>query len=205
MRGGGDDADGVVATFGGIKLPTVTIFMKGFEAGVKYHNEVKGTKVEVLGWETAKDEGVFVNNFESLDDGRKTAESFMDEGADIIMPVAGPVGQGSAAACKEKGCMIIGVDADWYLTVPDSKEVFLTSVIKNIDVGVYEAIKSVADGTFKGGTYVGTLKDGGVGIAPFHDFESKVPRPCRLSWTRSRPTSSPARSPSMVSWDCKLM
>ncbi len=166
---------GVVATFGGIKLPTVTIFMKGFEAGVKYHNEVKGTKVEVLGWETAKDEGVFVNNFESLDDGRKTAESFMDEGADIIMPVAGPVGQGSAAACKEKGCMIIGVDADWYLTVPDSKEVFLTSVIKNIDVGVYEAIKSVADGTFKGGTYVGTLKDGGVGIAPFHDFESKVP------------------------------
>jgi basic membrane protein A len=99
----------------------------------------------------------------------------MDEGADIIMPVAGPVGQGSAAACKEKGCMIIGVDADWYLTVPDSKEVFLTSVIKNIDVGVYEAIKSVADGTFKGGTYVGTLKDGGVGIAPFHDFESKVP------------------------------
>ena len=71
--------------------------------------------------------------------------------------------------------MVIGVDADWYLTVPDLKEVFLTSVMKNIDVGVHQAIKSVVEGTFKGGTYVGTLSDGGVGIAPFHDYESKVP------------------------------
>ena len=166
---------GKVGTFGGIKMPTVTIFMKGFEAGVKYHNQVKGTKVEVLGWETAKDEGVFTGNFESTDDGRKIAESMMDEGADIIMPVAGPVGLGSAAACKEKGCMIIGVDTDWYESAPEYKEIYLTSVMKNMDVAVFNAVKAVADGTFKGGTYVGTLKDGGVGIAPFHDFDSKVP------------------------------
>ena len=166
---------GVVGTFGGIKLPTVTIFMKGFEAGVKYHNQVKGTNVEVLGWETAKDDGVFAGNFDSLDDGRKIAESMMDEGADIIMPVAGPVGQGSAAACKEKGCMIIGVDSDWFLSIPQYKEVYLTSVMKNMDVAVFNAIKAVAEGTFKGGAYVGTLADGGVGIAPFHDFASQVP------------------------------
>ncbi len=166
---------GVVGTFGGIKLPTVTIFMKGFEAGVKYHNQVKGTKVEVLGWETAKDEGVFAGNFESLDDGRKIAESMMDEGADIIMPVAGPVGQGSAAACKEKGCMIIGVDSDWFLSIPEYKETYLTSVMKNMDVAVFNAVKAVAEGTFKGGTYVGTLSDGGVGVAPFHDYASQVP------------------------------
>ncbi len=166
---------GVVGTFGGIKLPTVTIFMKGFEAGVKYHNQVKGTNVEVLGWETAKDEGVFAGNFESLDDGRKIAESMMDEGADIIMPVAGPVGQGSAAACKEKGCMIIGVDSDWYESIPEYKETYLTSVMKNMDVAVFNAVKAVATDTFAGGTYVGTLSDGGVGIAPFHDLADKVP------------------------------
>ena len=166
---------GVVGTFGGIKLPTVTIFMKGFEAGVKYHNQVKGTDVTVLGWETAKDEGVFAGNFESLDDGRKIAESMMDEGADIIMPVAGPVGQGSAAACKEKGCMIVGVDSDWYESIPEYKETYLTSVMKNMDVAVFNAVKAVAEGSFKGGTYVGTLSDGGVQIAPFHDYASKVP------------------------------
>ena len=47
--------------------------------------------------------------------------------------------------------------------------------MKNMDVAVFNAAKAVADGTFKGGTYVGTLKDGGVGIAPLHDFESKAP------------------------------
>ena len=166
---------GKVGTFGGIKLPTVTIFMKGYEAGVKYHNQTKGTNVEVVGWDTAKNDGVFVGNFDSLDDGRKIAESMMDEGADIIMPVAGPVGLGSAAACKEKGCMIVGVDTDQYVSAPEYKDIYLTSVMKNMDVAVFNAIKAVKDGSFKGGTYLGTLKDDGVGIAPFHDFESKVP------------------------------
>jgi basic membrane protein A and related proteins len=166
---------GKVGTFGGMKLPTVTIFMKGYEAGVKYHNQVKGTNVEVLGWDTAKDDGLFTGNFESTDDGRKFAQSLMDEGADIIMPVAGPVGLGSAAACKDKGCMIIGVDTDQTVSAPEFKDVFLTSVMKNMDVAVFNAIKAVADGSFKGGTYLGTLEDQGVGIAPFHSFEGKVP------------------------------
>ena len=94
---------GKVGTFGGIKLPTVTIFMKGFEAGVKYYNQQKSANVEVLGWDTAADDGLFTGNFDSTDDGRKFAESLMQEGADIIMPVAGPVGLGSAAVCKETG------------------------------------------------------------------------------------------------------
>ena len=166
---------GKVGTFGGIKIPPVTIFMKGFEAGVKYYNQVKGTKVEVLGWNTAKDEGLFTGNFESTDDGRRFAESLVEEGADIILPVAGPVGLGSAAACKERGCLIIGVDTDWYVSAPEFKEVYLTSILKRMDVAVFDAIKSLTRGTFKGGVYVGTLKNNGVGIAPYHEFESKIP------------------------------
>jgi basic membrane protein A len=166
---------GKVATFGGLPLPTVTIFMKGFEAGVKYYNQQKGANVEVLGWNDAKGEGSFVNNFDSLDDGRAQAESFVQEGADIILPVAGPVGQGSAAYCKETGaCMIIGVDADWYETVPQYKDVILSSVIKKIDVAVFNTIKDVMDGTFTGGVKVYTIVDGGVDLAPFHDLDSKV-------------------------------
>jgi basic membrane protein A len=166
---------GKVGAFGGIPIPTVTIFMKGMEAGIKYYNQQHGTSVELLGWETAADEGLFTGNFESTDDGRRFAESLMDEGADIIMPVAGPVGLGSSAACQERGTMLIGVDTDWYISAPEFKETYLTSVMKMIDVAVYDSVKMVADGTFEGGAWVGTLKNNGVGIAPFHEFEDDVP------------------------------
>jgi basic membrane protein A len=167
---------GKVATFGGLPFPTVTIFMQGFEAGVKYYNEKNGTTVQVLGWDSAKGEGTFVNNFDSTDDGRKTAESFAQEGADIILPVAGPVGLGSAAYCKEtSSCMIVGVDADWYDTAPEYKEVVLTSVLKRVDVAVFSSIQDAIDGKFTGGNKSYALKDGGVDIAPFHDFDSQVP------------------------------
>jgi basic membrane protein A len=157
---------GKVATFGGIQLPTVTIFMKGFEAGVKYYNQNMGTNVEVLGWSTADDAGSFTGNFESLDDGRSFAEAFVQEGADIIMPVAGPVGLGSAAYCKETGsCMIVGVDTDWTISASEYSDVVLTSVLKNMDVAVFEAVKAAKDGTFKGGIFTGTLSNNGVGIA----------------------------------------
>ncbi len=133
--------------------------------------------MKVLGWDTATGEGVFVNGFESLDDGRALAESFMQEGADIILPVAGPVGLGSAAVCKETGaCKVIGVDADWVETAPEYKEVVLTSVLKLIDVAVYNTIKDVVEGTFTGGTVTYTISDGGVDIAPFHEFDSVGPQ-----------------------------
>lgn len=161
---------GKVGTFGGIEIPPVTIFMVGFAEGVKYYNQKHNTKVETLGLK------FYVGNFESTDDGRRAGESLMDEGADIIMPVAGPVGLGTAAAVKERKRMMIGVDTDMYISAPDYRSVLLTSVLKNMDVAVFDAIKQVKDGTFKGGTYVGTLANNGVGLAPFHDFDNQVPQ-----------------------------
>jgi basic membrane protein A len=157
---------GKVGTFGGINIPPVTIFMKGFEAGVKYYNEQKGTNVEVLGWNTADNDGLFTGNFESTDDGRSFAESLVQEGADIVMPVAGPVGLGSAAYCKESGsCKIVGVDTDWTVSASEYTDIILTSVLKNMNVAVFDAIQAAVDGTFKGGVYVGTLENDGVGLA----------------------------------------
>lgn len=166
---------GKVATYGGIPIPTVTIFMQGFEAGVKYYNAQKGTAVEVLGWDTAAGDGAFTGNFESTDDGRNFATNFVQEGADIILPVAGPVGLGSAAYCKETGsCLIIGVDADWFDTAPEYKEVLLTSVLKKINVAVYDTIKDAMAGEFTGGNINYTIADGGVDIAPFHELDGQV-------------------------------
>ena len=169
---------GIVGTFGGINIPPVTIFMDGFYYGVQQYNTDNGTDVKVLGWDPAKQKGLFTENFESLDDGRAFAQNLVDEGADIVMPVAGPVGLGSAALASELGTdklMIIGVDSDQYESDTANAGVYLTSVLKNMDVTTFNAIKSVVDGTFEGGVTVGTLENEGVGLAPYHDFDAAVP------------------------------
>ena len=161
---------GKVGVFGGIEIPPVTIFMVGFQSGVEYYNTQHGTDVEVLGMST------FVGNFESTDDGRRVAEDLIAEGVDIIMPVAGPVGLGTAAAIMDNpGTMLIGVDTDWCVSAEEYCSVTLTSVLKNMDVAVLEVIRGVHEGTFAGGTYVGTLDNDGVGIADFHEFADDVP------------------------------
>jgi basic membrane protein A len=168
-------ATGKVGTFGGIQIPTVTTFMDGYAMGVKYYNEQKGTAVEVLGWDPATQTGLFTGNFESTDDGRTFGNQLMDEGADIIMPVAGPVGLGTAAAAMERGgVMIIGVDSDWYNVNPQYGAIILTSVLKNMDKTTLAAVKAVQDGSFAGGVTVGTLENGGLGLAPFHFLDPIV-------------------------------
>jgi basic membrane protein A len=157
---------GKVATWGGINIPPVADFMIGFEAGVNYYNAQKGTEVEVLGWSSEAADGSFIGNFESLDDGRSVTESLVQEGADIVMPVAGPAGLGGAAYCAESGsCMVVGVDTDWTVSAPEYSDVILTSVLKNMNVAVFEAVKAVQDGTFAGGLYIGVLANNGVGLA----------------------------------------
>lgn len=167
---------GKVGTFGGMNIPTVSIFMDGFARGVAHYNEVHGTAVEVLGWNTETKEGLFTNDFSDQQKGNDMAVSLMDEGADIIVPVAGPVGLGAAAAVKARGnAYIIGVDSDWFLTAPDYADITLTSIMKLMDVTTFEVIKSAYEGTFQGGSVVGNLANGGVALAPFHNLDSIVP------------------------------
>lgn len=168
---------GILGTFGGINIPPVTIFMDGFVHGVNYYNAQKDTSVVVLGWDVESREGLFTNNFDSLDDGRAYAQNLYDEGADIVLPVAGPVGLGSAALADELGVdklKIIGVDADLYLTDPAKQHVYLTSITKRMDATVMGVIEAAMQGTFEGGVLVGTLANGGVDLAPFHDMEAMV-------------------------------
>jgi basic membrane protein A len=168
---------GKVGTWGGVPIPTVTIFMIGFQAGVEYYNLRHDTNVEVLGWNTATAQGTFINNFESTDDGRRVSEDLISEGADVILPVAGPAGLGAGAAILENpGVMLIGVDADWCFSAEEYCSVTLTSVMKNMDLAVLDAVRMAYEDNFEGGVnYVGTLENNGVAIAPFHEFEDAVP------------------------------
>ncbi len=115
--------------------------MDGFVLGVEKYNEVHGTHVQTLGWDPAAQDGLFAGNFESTDDGRTLGESLLDEGADIIMPVAGPVGAGTLAVLEERGTgMIIGVDNDWSVQYANQADIILASALKNMDMYVYETI-----------------------------------------------------------------
>jgi basic membrane protein A len=177
----GMSATGVVGTFGGIQIGPVVDFMNGYSAGVAYYNDAHGTNVKVLGWDPATQTGTFTGDFDDLDKGRVTAEGLMQENADVIFPVAGPVGQGAMAAVKDNPSsldpapMFIGVDVDQFISVPGFEDIMLSSVLKRIDNAVFDAIKAAMEGPFTSNLYIGTLENEGVGMAPFHNFEDTVP------------------------------
>jgi basic membrane protein A len=166
---------GVVGTYGGLPFPTVTIFMDGFKQGAEYYAKEKGKDVKVVGWD-GKD-GLFTGGFEANETATNTARQLLDQDVDVILPVGGPIYQGALTAIDASGADVamLGVDADVFETDPNTQDVILTSILKNMKVSTYEAIMSAgSDEEFDFTPYVGTLENEGVGLAPFHNFESKV-------------------------------
>ncbi|MGO9161376.1 MAG: BMP family lipoprotein [Streptosporangiaceae bacterium] len=173
---------GKVATFGGEKLPTVTIYMDGFWDGVQYYNSQHHTHVKVLGWSEPSQTGEFTNSFTNLTLGQTITQQFITEGADVIFPVAGGVGLGAAKAVQDAdnaaGSQKVNmewVDTDGCISAAQYCKYFITSVEKGIQSAVKDAVLSAVNGTFKGGAYIGDLANGGVTLAPYHDFASKIP------------------------------
>ena len=169
-----------VGTYGGAKIPTVTIFMDGFAQGVEYYNSQKDAKVQVLGWDAGKQDGQFVpgdNPFENTAGGKSVAQGLISQGADVIMPVAGPAGLGGLQAIQASGGKVnaIWVDTDGCVSAANYCPQLISSVYKGLDVSVTEAIKAAKDGSFSNEPYVGTLDNAGTGLAPYNQFDSKVP------------------------------
>jgi basic membrane protein A len=169
---------GKVATYGGLNIPPVTIYMDGFWEGVQYYNQKNGTNVQVLGWDEKNQKGgTFANSFTDANKGKQITQQFQQQGADIVFPVAGGTGVGSAAAAASSGgqLSVMWVDTDGCESVAQYCKYFLTSVTKNLSGSVQEYLSASASGKFPKGNYVGTLENDGTGLAPFHDFDSKVP------------------------------
>jgi basic membrane protein A and related proteins len=167
-----------VATYGGQKFPTVTIFMDGIADGVAYYNSQKKKSVKMLGWNVSSQNGSFVGNFTDQNKSKQIATGFLDQGASVIIPVAGSLYQGAYKAITASSgskAVLEGVDADVYLSDPTVKDKILTSIIKKVDLAAQTATAQAASGKWDNSTYIGDLKNGGVALAPFHDYESKVP------------------------------
>lgn len=167
----------VMGTFGGRNIGgPVTDFMDGLVAGANYYDKAKGTKTTVLGWNPVTKKGSFTGNFTSIDDGKALALGFLDENADVCLGVGGAIGQGCMAAIQERGVTAVGlgVDVDWYLSVPTYKSLILTSILKKIDVSVTAAIEHALKGVPAAPVFVSMLANNGVDLGEFHDFDSQI-------------------------------
>ena len=163
-----DPGDPQVGYVAGMQIPPVEQFIVAYEAGVDYYNQQKGANVQ--------SKGVYVGDFEAPDQGKIQGQSLIDEGVDVIFGVGGKTGNGGIAAAKENGKWGIGVDVDQYFTLPNEKDILITSCMKRLDNAVYGVVELLTEGEFPaGGVYVGTLENEGVGLAPYHDYEDQIP------------------------------
>jgi basic membrane protein A len=176
----GMSKSGVMGTFGGINIGgPVTDFMDGFVAGANYYNKEAGTSVRVLGWDPLKPkEGSFTGDFDSLDNAKAIAVPMIQEGADVILPVGGPIGGGAYAALQESAAADygIGVDVDWCQSAPQYCDILLTSILKKIDVSVAGAVERGLNGDVPQPVFVSTLANGGVDLGPFNQYDATVPQ-----------------------------
>lgn len=148
----------------GADVPAVVRFRLGYEAGAKYVNP----EINVLG---SYYTGDIARAFNDPQWGGETARSFINEkDADVIFGAGGGTGNGALIAACNAGFPVIGVDVDQYHTVTEVQACIMSSAIKDLVGGVSDLILAVDEGTFEGGNIVGDS-----GLAPFHEWEDKIP------------------------------
>ena len=173
----GVSTTGILGTYGGANIPTVSIFMDGFTRGAAHYNEVKGTDVVVLGWDVEAQDGVFTGSFTDFVLARDTADSLFQEGVDMMIPVGGQINLPAGDAINDGGldAALIGVDADAFFAMDAQyADLWLTTVEKNILDLVAQSVAQQADGTWSAGSFKGDLSNNGVGLAPFHSWDDRV-------------------------------
>ncbi len=160
------NAQNVIGFVGGMPIPPVQRYEAGFVAGAKSVNP------------TVKVISLYAGKFDDQAKGKELGLSLISQGADVVFAAAGQTGIGTFTACQQsKKALFIGVDTDQFLTLTNPGDTILTSAVKRIDNAVFSVVKKAKDGAFPGGQNLTFgLADDGVGIAPYHDFDAKVPQ-----------------------------
>jgi basic membrane protein A len=171
----------VIGTYGGGQIPSVTDFMTGYYFGAMQWAEDTGEDIKVVGWNPATEEGDFTGDFVPNSPTSKTiALSQLNQDADVIFPVGGDQFSAVKEAIDEVNpdAVMIGVDKDIQLTNEAVDGYVLTSAEKRMANAVYDIIAAMVKGeAFVGGedgAYLGNLANGGTGISPLYDFDSKI-------------------------------
>lgn len=167
---GGMSKSGFVCSISSIRTPSGDRYVISFRAGAVWQTgENLKTMNHYINIQTTNKD---VPSFTDATQGKETAQKLIDNGCDVVFGVAA---NGALLAAKENNLMAIGFDVDQYQTNPEVQAALLSSVMKNVDVAVYRYLKTVVDGSVKAGTSTANLQNGGVGLASFHDWDSKIP------------------------------
>ena len=170
---GGMSRSGFVCSVSSLQTPASNRYMISFFQGASWQAgpEMKFMN-NFINIQTTEDN---VPTFNDPTQGKETALGLIGEGCDVVFAIGGNAVDGALLAARENNLPAIGADVDQYNTDPEVQSALISSAMKNVDVTVYNYLKSVADGSVTSGISTATLKNGGVGLAPFHDWESRIP------------------------------
>jgi basic membrane protein A len=158
----------VIGVVGGLKIPPVENYLNGYAAGAVY--AVPGTKVLSI---YQPESGA--KDFNDPDWGKQQGQTFISQGADVLFGAGGTTGNGALLAAKEGNKYCIGVDVDQYVSYPDVDSCLITSAEKHLDLAVLQTITGMVKGTAIAGIQNFTIQNDGIGLAPYHDYDSKIP------------------------------
>jgi basic membrane protein A and related proteins len=159
----------VVGSVAGMEIPPVVAFVTGYQNGARSVNP----EVETL--------NVYIPEFSDAYTGKQEGDKQIARGADVIFGVGGNAGNGGVLAAHDVGLMAIGVDVDQYFTFPEVRTSLLTSAMKNVDVASGQAVRDFAAGRLIGEPRLFTVADGGVGLAPYHEWDEHIPVECKAA------------------------
>jgi basic membrane protein A and related proteins len=159
----------VIGSVSGMEIPPVQKFVTGYQNGALSINP----DVETL--------NVYIPDFNDPATGKVSGQEQIAQGADVIFGVGGNTGNGGLLAAHEEGLMAIGVDVDQYYTYPEVASSLLTSAAKNMDVAAGDAVRAFAAGELEPGVALATVANGGVGLAPYHDWEDQISDECKAA------------------------
>ncbi|CAM2064820.1 BMP family ABC transporter substrate-binding protein [Sulfidibacter corallicola] len=158
---------GIIASISGPDVEPVVRFVTGYQNGARSVNP----DIQTL--------NVYLPSFNDPELGKVKAREFIAEGADVVFGVGGNSGNGALVVAAEMNLMAIGVDGDQYYSLPIARSALLTSASKKLDIAVADLLKDLAKGKLEPGIRTASLANGGVDLAPFHDWETRIPTACR--------------------------
>ena len=160
----------------GPAISAILQFTNSFTAGIDYFNAKYNKSVDWYGYHAY--------SFNDTLQGAWMADSLINKGVDVIFACAGKTGNGALYKVKERNITGIGVDSDQFFSIPAVGPYLMTSCMKSLDVSVKTALIDIYNDAFHGGHVLSSsLANQGVGLAPFHNYETMIPDSIRQDLT----------------------
>lgn len=168
---------GTVGVFGGLFVPSVTMYLDGFVQGVSYYNGKNSADVKVVGWDQQAKSGSYITDgdpFNNPDAAKTITSELIGKGADVIMPVAEVSNKGAIEPAKAAGAKLIWSGVDGCTENADACDIIIASAIRDYSSAVSDVIYQAKKGEFSNTAYIGTLKNAGAKLVGLSSDEAKA-------------------------------